>query len=264
MKEKIKKIQKSSSKKEEEISERICKKIKEEKVSDSELDEMIFKEIENNIFFSEDWQKHYSKERIKDKIKEKKYNFLPTTLVKRFLNFILDIIIFNISSFIFGIVLGITGLYFIIEGMGDWFLGITIVVLYYVIFESIWSKTPAKFITKTRVITEYGEKPNFKTILIRTLVRFVPFEAFSFLTSGRPRGWHDRWSKTIVIDDMSTSKKGKESKNQNNEIAINEFRYPKSEKKLSDIQESKIFYCSKCGNRLDGDSKFCSKCGVKI
>ena len=230
MKEKIKRNQKPSFEKEEEISERIYKKIKEEKVSNSELDEMIFKEIENSMFFPEDWQKHYSKERIKDRIKEKKYNFLPTTRVKRFLNFILDIIILDI----FGIVLGVTGLYF---SMGAWFLGIIISVSYYVIFETIWSKTPAKFITKTKVITEYGEKPSFKTIFIRTLVRFVPLEAFSFLSPEHPRGWHDRWSKTIVIDDI---------------------------KKLPSVQKPEIFYCSKCGNKLDSDSKFCAKCGAKI
>ena len=222
--------QKPSSEIEEEISERIYKKIEEEKVSDSELDEIIFKEIENSIFFPEDWQKHYAKERIKEKVKEKKYNFIPTTRLKRFLNFIIDIIILDI----FGIILGITGLYF---STNEWFLGIVISVSYYVIFETIWSKTPAKFITKTKVITEYDEKPSFKTIFIRTLVRFVPFEAFSFLSPERPRGWHDRWSKTIVIDDI---------------------------KKLPSVQKPEIFYCSKCGNKLDSDSKFCAKCGAKI
>ena len=237
MKEKIKRNQKPFFGKEEEISERIYKKIKEEKVSNSELDEMIFKEIENSMFFPEDWQKHYSKERIKEEIKEKKYNFPPTTRVKRFSNLILDWIGMVIFGFILGAILGIIGLYFIIEGMGDWFFGIIMTVSYYVIFESVWSKTPAKFITKTKVITEYGEKPSFKTIFIRTLVRFVPFEAFSFLSPERPRGWHDRWSKTIVIDDI---------------------------KKLPSVQKPEIFYCSKCGNKLDSDSKFCAKCGAKI
>ena len=237
MKEKIKKNQKSSSEIEEEISEIICKRIKEEKISDSELDAMVFEEIENNMSFSENWQKHYAKERIKEKVKEKKYNFIPTTRVKRFLDLILDWIGIYIFALIFGVVLGITGLYFFIEGVGDWFFGIILTVSYYVIFESIWSKTPAKFITRTKVITEYGEKPSFKTIFIRTLVRFVPFEAFTFLSPERPKGWHDRWSKTIVVDDA---------------------------KKLPSVQKSEIFYCGKCGNKLDSDSKFCAKCGAKI
>jgi len=170
--------QKPSSEIEEEISERIYKKIKEKKLSDSELDGIILKEIENNISFSEDWQKHYAKERIQNRIKEKKYNFLPTTRVRRFLNAILDYFCIDIFGFVFGYIMGTIG----------WFLGIIISVLYYVIFESIWSKTPAKFITKTKVITEYGEKPDLKTIFIRTLIRFVPFETFSFLSPERPRG----------------------------------------------------------------------------
>jgi len=237
MKEKIKKSQKPSSEKEEEISEIICKKIKEEKISDSELDKIILKEIENNMFFSEDWQKHYTKERIKNRIKEKNSNFLPTTRTRRFLNLILDYAGLYVFAYVFGHILAITGLYFMLEYVIGWFLGIIISLLYYVIFESIWSKTPAKFITRTKVITEYGEKPGLKTIFIRTLVRFVPFETFSFLSPERPRGWHDRWSKTIVIDDI---------------------------KKFSSVQKSEIFYCGKCGNKLDSDSRFCAKCGEKI
>jgi hypothetical protein len=29
-------------------------------------------------------------------------------------------------------------------------------------------------------------------------------------------------------------------------------------------KEPEIFYCNKCGNKLDSDSKFCDKCGLKI
>jgi len=68
MKEKIKK---SSSEIEEEILKRIYKKIKKEKVSDSELDKMILEEIENSMSFSEDWKIYYTKERIKKGVKEK-------------------------------------------------------------------------------------------------------------------------------------------------------------------------------------------------
>ena len=237
MTEKIIEKQKPSQEIEEEISERICKKIEKEKVPMAELDNIILKEIKNNISFSEDWQKHYSKERIKDKVKEKKYNFIPTTRVKRFLNLILDFVGIYIFDIILGFILGVIELHFIMENMNESFLGAIIYILYCVLFESIWSKTPAKFITKTKVITEYGKKPNFKTIFIRTLVRFVPFEVFSFLSPERPRGLHDRWSKTIVIDDIKES---------------------------SIIQKSDIIYCGKCGNKLDVDSKFCVKCGAKI
>jgi uncharacterized RDD family membrane protein YckC len=47
-----------------------------------------------------------------------------------------------------------------------------------------------------------GTKPTFQKIVIRSLVRIIPFEAFSLL-SPNPRGWHDTLSDTIVIDDIS-------------------------------------------------------------
>ena len=71
-------------------------------------------------------------------------------------------------------------------------------IVYYSFFEGLVGRTLAKYITKTKVVNEKGEKPDFKTILIRSLCRLFPFEQFSFLGSDRT-GWHDEWSKTIVI-----------------------------------------------------------------
>jgi uncharacterized RDD family membrane protein YckC len=65
-------------------------------------------------------------------------------------------------------------------------------------FEYLTGRTLAKYITKTKVIDENGEKPDFKKILLRTLSRIFPFEPLSFLVSGNT-GWHDEWSKTIVV-----------------------------------------------------------------
>jgi len=69
---------------------------------------------------------------------------------------------------------------------------------YYFFFESIWQRTPAKFITGTKVITYSGEKPSVSKIFLRTFIRFIPFEAFSFL-GAKVRGWHDKFSDTYVI-----------------------------------------------------------------
>ena len=41
-----------------------------------------------------------------------------------------------------------------------------------------------------------GSKPNLLTIVIRTLIRFVPFEYLSF---GFGIWWHDQWTKTRVV-----------------------------------------------------------------
>jgi uncharacterized RDD family membrane protein YckC len=70
-------------------------------------------------------------------------------------------------------------------------------VAYYVFAEALLGRTPAKLITRTRVITLTGEKSGFTRVLGRTLARLVPFEPFSFLFADR--GWHDRWSGTRVV-----------------------------------------------------------------
>lgn len=123
---------------------------------------------------------------------------LPTTQGKRFVNYILDLILFYPYGFLFGLVVG--G-FIDIEVINDTLLGLILVLSYYILFELIWAKTPAKFITRTKVVMRNGKKPEFKDIVVRTLIRFIPFEAFSFLGSKNPLGWHDKWSKTMVIDD---------------------------------------------------------------
>ncbi|MBI3228654.1 MAG: RDD family protein [Burkholderiales bacterium] len=67
---------------------------------------------------------------------------------------------------------------------------------YYVFFESIWGRTPGKFVCGTKVVTDDGEAPSTGTILKRSLCRFIPFEPLSFFGQ---RGWHDSISKTRVV-----------------------------------------------------------------
>jgi uncharacterized RDD family membrane protein YckC len=76
--------------------------------------------------------------------------------------------------------------------------GFSTVILYYLLSEALFGRTLGKLVTGTRVVAESGGRPAFWQILARSLYRFMPFEAFSFLTSRRP-GWHDRWSKTRVV-----------------------------------------------------------------
>lgn len=198
-------ISESQNQTEEMISEKIYKKIKDETISDFEFDKIISEEIENNIPVPKnlDWNKHYIKERIKKKIKEKHRTIEPTTVGKRFANDVLDII----GVYVLGSILFYRIDFF--YNMQGWLFSIIVMQLYYTTFECICAKTPAKFITGTKVVTEYGEKPDFKTIFLRTLIRIVPFEPFSFLEQSHPIGWHDRWSKTIVIDDVENAKEEK-------------------------------------------------------
>jgi uncharacterized RDD family membrane protein YckC len=49
------------------------------------------------------------------------------------------------------------------------------------------------------VVKHNGSRPKVKSIIIRTLVRMIPIDAFSFL-SNDARGWHDTLSVTYVVD----------------------------------------------------------------
>lgn len=75
--------------------------------------------------------------------------------------------------------------------------------VYYIFFEVIVQASPAKFLTETRVLTINGKPIDFPTAIARTLCRWIPFDAFSFLFSAN--GWHDRFSGTAVIQEKENS-----------------------------------------------------------
>ncbi len=121
----------------------------------------------------------------------------------RFLNYILDTI--GMYAFIFFVIYLLSesfSLGFYLETSDSPLLLLLYLLMpaYWVIFEHFFQKTPAKFLTKTKVVTINGYKPSFWNIVGRTLCRFIPFEQFSFLGS-TPVGWHDSISKTRVVRD---------------------------------------------------------------
>ncbi len=75
----------------------------------------------------------------------------------------------------------------------------------YIFFEYKFQQTPGKMLTNHVVINEYAEKPSLRICMLRTAIRFVPFEAFSCLGSPS-RGWHDRWTKTYVVEKKEVEK----------------------------------------------------------
>jgi uncharacterized RDD family membrane protein YckC len=80
-------------------------------------------------------------------------------------------------------------------------LAYLVAVLNYTIYYTICEKafkgyTLGKLITGTRAIRTDGQELTFKDALLRSLSRFVPFEAFSGF-GGHP--WHDQWTNTMVI-----------------------------------------------------------------
>lgn len=69
---------------------------------------------------------------------------------------------------------------------------------YYFLFELFTAKTPGKMLTKTKVVTMTNEKFGVGRIAYRTLLRFNPFDAYSYLF-GQEQGGHDLISRTRLI-----------------------------------------------------------------
>ena len=65
-------------------------------------------------------------------------------------------------------------------------------------------KTLGKWITGTRAVNQDGTPIDGRTAILRGLSRLVPLEVFSAL--GSPCfPWHDRWTKTYVINEREST-----------------------------------------------------------
>jgi len=78
-------------------------------------------------------------------------------------------------------------------------ISVLIYFSYYFLFEYFKGQTPGKMLTKSQVLS-IDEKSNyfFWQIVVRTLMRFIPLDIFSYLFSAR--GLHDWVSNTKVSD----------------------------------------------------------------
>jgi uncharacterized RDD family membrane protein YckC len=79
------------------------------------------------------------------------------------------------------------------------FLSFFLILPYYLVFEVGCRTTPAKFITRTRVVGADGSRPSRLRLLGRTLSRLVPLEWTTFIHEANGRGWHDTASGTYVV-----------------------------------------------------------------
>lgn len=141
-----------------------------------------------------------------DLLTDVRYNLIQASSGKRFVNLLIDSVISGV-------------LYNFIE---DFFLQylsctmVTVICLYPFSFSIAFSlmymflneyllkgKSVGKFITGTRAVTQDGKLLTAKDALMRSLVRLIPFEAFSAL--GSPcYPWHDKWTNTYVIDEKQS------------------------------------------------------------
>ena len=143
-------------------------------------------------------------EKIKEKaiVEKKQKQKVDSNIVGsgvRFLNFLIDTIVWFTLAFIISFLIG-----FIIQSKDEGIItliGYIIIfgtfIAYHTIMEIRFQKTIGKFVTKTKVVKLNGEKPTDRDITTRTFCRLIPFDRISFLFV--KNGIHDFLSKTKVI-----------------------------------------------------------------
>ena len=73
-----------------------------------------------------------------------------------------------------------------------------IMFIYYTIFEAIFKRSPAKWISITKVVNKQGSKPSFQQVLARSIIRLTLIDCFFIPFLDKPL--HDYLSKTEVIE----------------------------------------------------------------
>ncbi|KAA1241008.1 RDD family protein [Aquimarina sp. RZ0] len=140
---------------------------------------------------------------IIEKEKKEKVDSNIVSSFTRFLNFMIDFIVWlilaSIASFVVGIFVDLTDPGF--TTILRYILIFGTFITYYAIMEIKYQKTIGKFITKTKVVKINGEKPENSDIIARTFYRLIPFDRISFLFV--KNGIHDYLSKTNVVKDIS-------------------------------------------------------------
>jgi uncharacterized RDD family membrane protein YckC len=128
----------------------------------------------------------------------------PVSAGQRFLGFMID----YVAAMVFGtIMVAVLMLAFgedLIDQIPESLIGIAGMATYYVLFEGLMARTLGKLVTRTRVVSADDRGLSFGRILVRTMARFVPFEALSFWF-GDGTMWHDSWSRTAVMTTRAPS-----------------------------------------------------------
>jgi len=140
------------------------------------------------------------------------FNLVPASTGQRFLNYIIDVIVYDVIVVVLVNPLVSSGKAVLYQSTGNAYTVLfatqlfffVLYVSYMFLLESIFKgKSIGKFITGTKAVNEDGSTISTRTALLRSLSRFVPFEPFSALGSP-PHPWHDKWAHTYVIDEKKS------------------------------------------------------------
>src|SRR5262245_10187559 len=103
---------------------------------------------------------------------------------RRFFTYLVDYTVYLLLCMVIGMAVGLLfgrqGLA-VMNRMGLWIqvIGLCIMLVYYIVFEGLWGRTPGKWVCGTVVVNEAGGPPSWGQVIGRTFCRFIPFEPFS-------------------------------------------------------------------------------------
>lgn len=124
---------------------------------------------------------------------------------KRILNFLIDLSVSSLIAYLL-----FESLHWLLHplNIGNSHKGTSAFVLFAIIIYITYAylmehytggKTIGKYITATSVVNLHCKRADAQTLLLRSLIRIIPFEPFSFLTA-IDQGWHDKWTGTRVVE----------------------------------------------------------------
>ncbi len=117
----------------------------------------------------------------------------------RVLNFLIDTFLIFIISLLFSKWYTFQVMYWGYKPLPAYSFFLITLVVYYFFFESIWKRTPGKWLSISKVVKSNGHKPSILHILIRTLVRIIVID-FLFIPFLNGKTLHDYLSGTTVIE----------------------------------------------------------------
>ncbi|ANI89118.1 hypothetical protein A9P82_07335 [Arachidicoccus ginsenosidimutans] len=117
----------------------------------------------------------------------------------RVLNFLIDTILIFIISIIFSQWYNFHVIYWHYTPLAPYSFFFITLVMYYFLFESIFKRTPGKWLTISKVVSKKKEKPNILQILIRSLARLILIDCF-FIPFLNGRTLHDYLSGTYIVE----------------------------------------------------------------
>lgn len=159
---------------------------------------------------------------MEDLLKEEPVILLvPASFRKRFANYVIDFFLFCVlASFL---LMALAPVYPLVGkimkqqpiGLADQLLITFFYGFYMSAMEAVLKgKTIGKFVTGTRAVQYSGYVITPQTAFVRGLIRMIPFpfEQISVFSASfeqmkwmPPSPWHDRWSKSIVIDETKSA-----------------------------------------------------------